>query len=291
MSVLTQKIRLGAPTSMYLDWNTSTPVELGASTGGAQLAYTATYLSVDIDQTIVPVTAYKTKEETIFSVSLVQESAQNLLIAFGLATDLLTTTVAGAVTTPTAPTVTVVGTAATTSYSYEIVAITPNGDSMPSTAGTTSTGNATLSATNYNALAWTPNAGAYLGQRVLRTVGGTSQGAIATVGPTASSFNDTGLVATSYTAAVANPTNSNQDKMVFGGRLSVPFHSFDWLVPKNDGTGNFWVGHLTKCFSCKAVTIDYKRDKVSEVSKVELMALGDMTQPPGYAIGYLAELY
>jgi hypothetical protein len=291
MAVQTAKIRLGAPTAQWLDWNTTAAVELGASTGGAQLAYNATYVAIEIDQSILPANAYKTKEECVYSVSLVQESAANLLVAFGLGSDLLTTTVAGAMTTPTAPTVTIVGTPGTQTVSYEIVAIGPNGDSMPSTVGTSSTAPTTLSATNYAQLAWTPSAGAYLGQRIIRTAGGGSQGVIAVVGPTAASFNDTGLAATAYTAALSNPQNSNLDKVSFGGRMSVPFHTFDWQIPKNDGTGNCWIGHLARCFSARQVTTDWKRDKATEVSKVELMGIGDFTQAPGYMLGWLGELY
>jgi hypothetical protein len=291
MSVQTQKIRVGAPTQQWVDWGLSTQVDIGASTGGATLAYAATYLPVEIDQAIIAANAYKTKEEITYSVSLVQESAINLSIAMSLNNSLLVTTAAAAMTTPTAPTVAVVGTAATTSYSYEIVAIGPNGDSIPSTAGTTSTGNTTLSGTNYNNLTWTPNAGAFLGQRIIRTVGGTSQGVIATVGPSTATFADTGLAATAYTASMTNPQNSNQDLLNFGGQMSVPFHTFDAIIPKNDGTGNCWLVHLRKCFSSKQVTLNYKRDAVTEVSKCELMAIGDYTQAPGYMAGWLAELW
>jgi hypothetical protein len=291
MAVQAAKVRLGAPTAQWLDWGASTPVELGASTGGAQLAYNATYTTVECDQAIVPITAYKTKEEVVYSVSVIQESAANLLVAFGLGSDLLTTTVAGAMTTPSAPAVSIVGTAGSQTISYEVVAIGPNGDSMPSTAGTTSTAPTTLSATSYAQLTWTPSPGAYLGQRVIRTAGGGSQGVIAVLSPTANSLSDTGLPATAYTAAVANPQNSNLDKVSFGGRMSVPFHTFDWQIPKNDGTNNYWIGHLARCFSARQVTTDWKRDKVTEISKVELMGIGDFTQVTGYMLGYLGELY
>jgi hypothetical protein len=118
MPVQSSKIRLGAPTSMWVDWNLSSQVELGASTGGAQLAYNATYLPIEIDQTIVPVSAFKTKEEAVFSVSLLQRSATNTLLAFSLATDLLTTTAASTMTAVTGVTAVPQGTPGTTSYSY-----------------------------------------------------------------------------------------------------------------------------------------------------------------------------
>jgi hypothetical protein len=248
---------------------------------------------VEIDQTILPANAYKTKEDVLFSVSLVQETASIVAAAMSLGTDLITTTVAGAMTTPAAPTVTPTGAAGVIGYSYQIVAVSANGDSMPSTAGTTTTGNATLTTTNYNALSWVANAGAFLGYKVIRSASAgapSTTGLIATLGPGATSFNDTGFAATAYTPAIANPTNSQQDQIFFGGRLAVPFHTFDWQVPKNDGTGNKWVGHLNRCFSSKAVTIDYKRDKVTEVAKMELMALADTTQATGRQAGWISEL-
>lgn len=293
MAVAYQRIRLGAPDSMILDANTATPIDLGASTGGATLAYSCTYLGVEIDQTILPANAYKTKEDIIFSVSLVQETASLVAAAMSLGTDLITTTAAGPMTTPATPVITTAGTAGVVTWGYQVIAVGPNGDSIPSIAGTTTTGNAALTTTNYNIVTWAANAGAFLGYKIYRSAsGGTpaSTGLIATLGPGATTFNDTGIAATAYTLTVANPTNSAQDQLFFGGRLSVPFHVFDWQVPKNDGTGNKWLGHLNRCFSSKPVTIDYKRDKVTEVAKMELMALADTTQATGRQAGWLAEL-
>jgi hypothetical protein len=103
--------------------------------------------------------------------------------------------VEGTLASPT-PTVTPTGTAGSTSYSYEVVAYNGNGDTLPSTAGTTTTGNATLSGTNYNALSWASATGA-TGYKVLRTVGGSTQGLIANVVTT--TYNDQGATASSYT--------------------------------------------------------------------------------------------
>ena len=88
------------------------------------------------------------------------------------------------VAAPSAPTVTNVGTAGVTTYSYTITAVSATGgESTASTAGTTATGNATLSSTNYNAITWTPVAGA-VSYKVYRTVGGATQGLLATTGST-----------------------------------------------------------------------------------------------------------
>src|ERR1035437_9171557 len=109
MAVNYTKIRLGAPDSMILDAALSSFIDLGASSGGAQLAYNATYFPIEIDQTILPATAYKTKEEIMFSVALVQSQASTLLAAMSLGTDLLTTTAAGTMGTSPTPSVVVNG--------------------------------------------------------------------------------------------------------------------------------------------------------------------------------------
>src|SRR6266545_1808636 len=58
------------------------------------------------------------------------------------------------------PTVTVVGAAGTTAYSYKITALSGAGETTVGTAGTTATGNATLDGTNYNRVSWTAVTGA-----------------------------------------------------------------------------------------------------------------------------------
>jgi len=54
-----------------------------------------------------------------------------------------------------APTVSVGGTAGTTTYSYQIAFTNQNGSTLPSSATTITTGNATLSSANYNNVTWT----------------------------------------------------------------------------------------------------------------------------------------
>lgn len=99
--------------------------------------------------------------------------------------------------TPGAPTVTPTGTAGTTEYQYQIVALDGKGGcTAASPAGVTTTGNATLDATNYNALSWTAVAGA-VAYAVYGRVSGAMQ-LLAIVSGT--SWNDKG------TAAITPPS-------------------------------------------------------------------------------------
>ena len=70
---------------------------------------------------------------------------------------------ATSLTTPSAPTVTNVGTTGTTTYTYVVIAIdAAHGYTAASAGGSTTTGNATLSTTNFNRIAWTAVSGAVL---------------------------------------------------------------------------------------------------------------------------------
>lgn len=104
----------------------------------------------------------------------------------------------GALDTPALPTITPTGTAGATAYSYKVVALAQNGTSAASAAGSTATGNATLSSTNFNRVTWLTISGA-AAYAVYRTVGGVTQGLIATVGGTLT-LDDTGLVGDASTA-------------------------------------------------------------------------------------------
>jgi hypothetical protein len=107
-----------------------------------------------------------------------------------------------ALATPAAPTVTPTGTAGATAYSYVIVAKQADGSlTIGGAVGSTATGNATLDVTNYNALSWAAvtNAASY---DVYRTVGGATQGRIATA-QTALTLNDTGLAASGAVPTVS----------------------------------------------------------------------------------------
>lgn len=89
------------------------------------------------------------------------------------------------------------------SQSYEAVASNANGDTLPPTATATSTGPTTLDGTHYNTISWVSPAGATL-IKIIRTVGGASQGIIATVAASQTSLVDNGLVASAYTPSGAS---------------------------------------------------------------------------------------
>jgi hypothetical protein len=107
------------------------------------------------------------------------------------------------------PTVAVVGAAGATTYSYRVVATLTTGEVLAAGAtGSTATGNATLTGVNLNRLTWPAVTGAAT-YDVYRTVGGATQGAIAT-GLTVLTLDDTGLAgdgAAVPTVAVGPPTH------------------------------------------------------------------------------------
>lgn len=123
-----------------------------------------------------------------------------------------------AVTTPSAPTITPVGTTGAATWSYRITAVTANGESLASTAGSTATGNANLSTTNYNRITITRVSGAAY-YNIYRTAVGTSPattGIIGTLddnsnansgGGTVICFLDTGLAGSGAAVPVFQTTN------------------------------------------------------------------------------------
>jgi hypothetical protein len=105
------------------------------------------------------------------------------------------------------PTVTPTGGAAAT-QSYQVVATNANGDTTPSGTGTTAVGPTTLNGTNYNTVSWAAVPGV-TGYKVIRTVGGPSQGLIATLPAGTLSYQDQGAAGTPYTPAGA-PVGATQ---------------------------------------------------------------------------------
>jgi hypothetical protein len=101
------------------------------------------------------------------------------------------------------------GTTGAATYTYEVAAYDNNGDTLPSATTSISNGNASLAGPNGNVITWTAPvtlAGAVVGYKVIRTVGGPSQGLIATVLATSPlTFTDNGGAATVYTPSVAAP--------------------------------------------------------------------------------------
>ncbi len=110
--------------------------------------------------------------------------------------------------TPATPgAVTNVGAAGSTTYTYERVYRTYNGDTIPSATVSTATGNAALSGSNYNQIpagpAWPTGVEAEL---IVRTVGGTP-GIVATLTTGPAIVNDQATVAAggAYSAVAASP--------------------------------------------------------------------------------------
>lgn len=295
MSVTPVKIRLGACDTMLLYAGQANATDLGASQGGCELTYTPTRFAVEIDQVTLAAASFTTKEEVEFAVVVIQYQMGllNASLGYGSASSSgVTTTASGSLTTPSGGTATPVGTPASTTYTYTWVAFSSAGDSIPGTAITTATGPTSLTSTNYIQVTGCGAVTGAVGYKLIRTVGGAAQGLIGTYyGSPPASVNDTGLVASAYTASIANPTYPNSDQIWFGGTAFVPNGTFDFSVPKNDGTTNKLRGHVNKVYSAKAIKIDYKRDKNTEMNKLSLMALADTTQAAGKMAGWLIEEY
>jgi hypothetical protein len=91
------------------------------------------------------------------------------------------------------------------SQTYEVVAVNESGDTLPPTGTNTAAGPTTLDGTHYNTITWVTPAGATQ-LKIIRTVGGATQGIIATVAAWQVSLVDNGLVATSYTPSGSSVT-------------------------------------------------------------------------------------
>jgi hypothetical protein len=122
----------------------------------------------------------------------------------------ITTTLA-----PTTPTLATGGTAGSTSYSYAISAVDPNGaTTLVSPIATIGTGNATLSSTNYIKLSWTAVSGA-INYNVYRTANGANAtnigliGTTPTAGTSGSPFDDIGQTAASNTSTAAGSLSNS----------------------------------------------------------------------------------
>lgn len=292
MAVNTLKIRLGAADQQTLYAGTTNALDLGASVGGVELNYNPTIFQVEIDQSPMPVAAFRVKEEVSYDVALVQIQMALFAASIGYGSSSssgVTTTATGSLVAPTGGAATPVGTPASTTYTYTWVAFCSTGDSIPGTPITTATGPVTLGAVNYVSITPPTAVPGAVGYKLVRTVGGVTQGVIATFYGIPPTVSDTGLTATAYTAVIAAPTYPNSDQAFFGGTVFVPTGSFDFAIPKNDGTKNHLRGHLAKVFSSKATKLDGKRDKQSEMSKLSLTCLADLTQAVGQQGGYLVE--
>jgi hypothetical protein len=286
-----QKIRFGAPDLMWL-FNTT---DLGLTTGGAELDYNPTVFQVEVDQSILPAKGFHTKEEVNFTVGLVQTQATVVAMVMGYPLTAIVTQVAGAMATATGLTVTNGGASGSTTYTYAVVAFNSNGDGMSSGNASNASGPATLTSVNYELITWVGVVGA-VGYKIVRIAGGSTTGLIGTVyfplqGGATLTFNDTGLTGTNYTAGLSNPAFPNSDSFKFGGTVGIQQGPFDFAVPKNDGTSNHWRGHLNNVYSSKAIKIDAKRDKPTELAKLTLTAMADYSQAVGNQAGFFIEEY
>ena len=142
-----------------------------------------------------------------------------------------------ALATPGSITVTPVGTTGATTYTYVLVALSGAGVTPAGAASSTATGNATLSSTNYNQNTWVQVAGA-TGYRLYRTVGGATQGLIATIarGDTLT-VNDTGLAGGGETAPTADTTGQfllpSAGSLVWGSDLFLVRDAANTLAQRN----------------------------------------------------------
>lgn len=143
---------------------------------------------------------------------------------------------------PAAPTITTSGTAGSTTYTYTVTAVNVQGQTIASTAGSTATGNTTLTGTNFNTITWTAVNGA-TSYNVYRTVGGASQGNIASVSAPTVTKNDTGL--TGSGASPTNPTGTSltvkswagQTNPIIVGQNSAGSNTFT-VDPSGNTVGN-----------------------------------------------------
>ncbi|MBT9169332.1 MAG: hypothetical protein DDT19_02690 [Syntrophomonadaceae bacterium] len=109
--------------------------------------------------------------------------------------------------TPGTPTITPHGVVGTTTWGYRITARSSVGETLASTAGTTTTGNATLSTTNFNRITWSAVAGA-VDYRVYRTTAGGTPSTTGLIGTTTLLFfDDTGLAASGAVPTIDSSGN------------------------------------------------------------------------------------
>lgn len=110
------------------------------------------------------------------------------------------------VANPTITSVTPTGGTATT-YTYKLVAVDAAGNKTAASAGSsTASGAATLDGSHFNTIVWTDPIAAPASILVYRTVGGATQGLIATVNPGVGTYVDTGAAGDGTTPSAANGT-------------------------------------------------------------------------------------
>ncbi|HEU5004945.1 MAG TPA: hypothetical protein VFT49_02540 [Candidatus Saccharimonadales bacterium] len=144
--------------------------------------------------------------------NLLNADTSNMRVAVNATYSLTTAPTFSAATlqnSPAAPTVTATGTTGSSTYAYEISAVTSQGlVSVPSSAGSTTSGNAILDSNSYNAISWSAVTGAST-YNIYRTSSNGSPLTTGLIGSTSStSFNDPGLAASGTVLSATGLTNA-----------------------------------------------------------------------------------
>jgi hypothetical protein len=285
------KYRLGAPAQIWLNYNLKNQYDVGTSMGGVVFSYKPTYFDAIADQAIAAVQRWRTEEHADVVLSLPEVCVTNMLIAMGYTAGSDTATASGTQAVGGTITLTVNGTPGTTGYSYQIAAINSNGDGIPPTAVAATTGAATLTSVNSITINLPTAPAGATGFRIIRSASaGTpaSTGLIGTVADNATSFTDTGIVATAYTPSAAQPATPATDSFTLGGQVYVPAYQLDVAVPRNDGSGLNWRYRFWSVTADGTTAIDWKRDKNSEIS-LTLSCLANLGQATGAFFGKITD--
>jgi hypothetical protein len=282
------KYRLGAPAQIWLNYNLKTQYDAGTSMGGVVFTYKPTYFDAVADQAIAAVQRWRTEEHADVVLSLPEVSVQNLLLAMGYTEGSDTAAAAGTLGVAGVATLATNGTPGAVTYTYQIFNFDSNGDGIPATAVTIATGPTTLSLVNSITITLPASVSGQTGFGIMRTVGGGSTGLLQRVADNAVSFTDTGLLATTYVASIAQPITPAQDLFTFGGQVFVPSYQLDVAVPRNDGSGLNWRYRFWSVTADGNVTIDWKRDKNSEIS-LTLSCLANLGQSVGSFFGRITD--
>jgi len=150
------------------------------------------------------------------------------------------------IATPSAPTITAVGTTGATTYYYFVVCHDSNGGTtLGSASGSITNANATLSGTNYDSVAWTLPTNA-VNCDILRNTANTITGAQSITGglavktsPTLDESNTTSV----YTVPTRNTTGDGQFAgALSAGTVATGIATGDLSAARAAGTGMLWLG-------------------------------------------------
>ncbi|MDL2342454.1 MAG: right-handed parallel beta-helix repeat-containing protein, partial [Patescibacteria group bacterium] len=174
------------------------------------------------------------------------------------------------ISAPAQPTVTNIGTAGSTSYTYTVTATTATGETAAAPVRTTTTGNATLNGTNFNRISWTAVTGAS-GYTVYRTASGgtpSSTGYIATLsGGSTTTFDDIGTACIGNCEKTIAPTGNTSGAINAQNGVTVGASSqgFSYIYTRTAPTN---VGDYVEVFRANSGVYE------SEQFRVEITAPG-----------------